>query len=204
MDAAGTSADERRAALDGLDRISAWPGQRVPLLRGLASLLGKPRPRVRRLVEVGAGSGRLAAWVEFRLRALGHKVEVLATDREASEGVAKMDALAGPLPEADLYFSNLLLHHLGDSDVRRMFSLQASASGVGLLHCDLHRHWLHYHGAGFFLRAARMPAIIQDDGARSIQQGFTRRELEALAEGLPGARVAWTFPFRWMLTWRRS
>ncbi|HTB23648.1 MAG TPA: hypothetical protein VK914_13205 [bacterium] len=204
MDAAGTGALERQAALQGLDRISRWPGQRAPLLRGLAALLGKPAPRVRRLVEVGAGSGRLASWVGLRLRALGHRVEVIATDREACEGVSKMDALARPLPEADIYFSNLLLHHLDDADVRTMFGLQAAASRVGLLHCDLHRHWAHFHGAGFFLRAARMPDIILEDGAGSIQQGFTRRELEALALGLPAAQVDWTFPFRWMLTWRRS
>jgi hypothetical protein len=174
-------------------------------LRGLLSLRGRPQPRMRRLIEVGAGSGHLSRWVAERLRVQGHSVEVLATDREAAEGVTRMDALARELPEADLYFSNLMLHHLEDADVRTMFARQAAASRLGLLHCDLHRHALHFYGARFLLWAARMPDIIRQDGERSIQQGFVRDELCALAqELLPRARIEWKAPFRWMLTWRRS
>jgi hypothetical protein len=160
---------------------------------------------MRRLVEVGAGSGHLAQWVGVRLREMGHSVEVLATDREPAEGVSRLDALERNLPEADIYFSNLMLHHLEDADVRTMFERQAAASSVGLLHCDLHRHWAHFYGAGFLLWASGMPRIIRQDGATSIQQGFTRAELGALAEtALPGARIAWHFPFRWILTWRKQ
>jgi len=205
MDSEGLAPAERQAALDGLERIGRWPGQRAPVLKELASLLGRPQPGTRRLVEVGAGSGHLAQWVGVRLRAMGHSVEVLATDREPAEGVTRLDALDRGLPEADIYFSNLMLHHLEDADVRTMFGRQAAASRLGLLHCDLHRHWAHYYGAGFLLWAAGMPDIIRQDGASSIQQGFTRAELGDLAESvLPGARIEWHFPFRWILTWRKS
>lgn len=204
MDSTGLDPVERQAALDGLRTISRWPGQRGPILRALAALLGRPQPGVRRLVEVGAGSGHLSRWVSSRLRALGHQVEVLATDLEAADGVTRMDALSARPPEADIYFSNLMLHHLEDADVQTMFRLQAAASRVGLLHYELHRHWAHFYGARFLLKAGGLPEIVQSDGATSIQQGYTRRELRALAEAsLPKARITWHFPFRWLLTWKR-
>jgi hypothetical protein len=204
MDAAGLAPDERQAALDGLDRIGRWPGQRGPILRALASRLGRPQPGLRRLVEVGAGSGQLARWLAERLAARGHRVEVLPTDREAAPGVARLDAVAGTLPEADVYYSNLLLHHLEDGDAQAMLRRQASACRLGLLHFDLQRHPIHFYGARVILAAAGMPAIIRQDAASSIQQGFTRAELLALAAPLPGAGVHWQCPFRWMLAWRRS
>jgi hypothetical protein len=204
MDSAGLDPVERQAALDGLRTISTWPGQRGPILRALAELLGRPKPGIRRLIEVGAGSGHLSQWVASRLRALGHTVEVLATDLEATGGVTQMDALSTALPEADIYFSNLMLHHLEDADVQTMFQRQAAVSRVGVLHYDLHRHWAHFYGARFLLKAGGLPEIVRSDGATSIQQGFSRRELRALAEpALPKARITWHFPFRWLLTWKR-
>jgi|SRR5665213_525361 len=204
MDLPGLAPEERMQALKGLHRLSRWPGQRGPILRGLAAMLGRPQSRTRRLIEVGAGSGHLSSWLAPRLKDLGHTVELLATDREAAEGVLSLDALSRDLPEADIYFSNLMLHHLEDADVKMMLSRQAAVSRVGLVHFDLHRHWAHYYGAWFFLRTARMPGIVLQDGSLSIQQGYTRAELMDLAEGASlSVRIDWNFPFRWMLSWRR-
>ena len=204
MDASDLPARERQQALLGLERIATWPGQRAPLLRALLALLGPPSDRRRKLVEVGAGSGSLAPWLQARLAQHGHQVEVLATDRVAAPGVRRLDALRGPLPEADIYFSNLFLHHLPDDKLSRMLQRQAAACRVGLAHFDLHRHALHYYPAAALIQVARLPRINLVDGLRSIQQGYTRVELQALASRLPGAQVRWSFPFRWMLTWQRS
>lgn len=204
MDSKAVPREQRRLALEGLERIAAWPGQRAPLLRTILGQLGLPNGRRRKLVEVGAGSGTMATWMQARLAERGHRAEVLATDRVAVPGVRRLDALKGPLPEADLYFSNLFLHHLPDAQLSLMLERQAAASRVGLAHFDLHRHALHYYGALALMAATRLPRINLVDGLRSIQQGYTRAELQALAAGLPGARVAWSFPFRWMLAWRRS
>lgn len=202
MDQRGLPKAERDAALAGLDRLSAWPGQRGPLLAALQRLLGRPSAQRRRLIELGAGSGHLSAWLQGRLRSRGHRLDVVATDRRGARGVKALDAL-GPLPKADIYFSNLLLHHLDDRDAAKSLQAQARASRLGLAHYELQRHWAHYYGAAALLPLARMPAIVQGDGLRSIQQGYHRAELAALAAGLPGASVHWRFPCRWLLTWRR-
>ncbi|MGH7441423.1 MAG: hypothetical protein ACREKE_01990 [bacterium] len=195
---------ERVLALEGLERISAWPGQRGPVLRSLARLLGAPDGRRHRIVEVGAGGGSLSRWVETRLRARGHLVEVQATDLKAAPGVRRLDAVRGEFADADAYFSNLLLHHLPDTGVRSMLARQSRASRIGWVHFDLQRHWLHFHGAAMLLRLARLPAVNQEDARRSIQQGFTRAELVRLTrDAFPGTRLRWVPPFRWELTWTR-
>lgn len=200
MDDPALPAAEREEALRGLDRISAWPGQRSSVLAALEALLGPPGPR-RKLVEVGAGSGQLSRWLDAELKLLGHQVELYPTDRVPVPGVGRLDALQAQLPEADIYFSNLMLHHLTDADVTRMLEAQARASRVGFLHLDLHRHPLHFYGASALFRLARLPEIIWTDGRRSIQQGYTRSELLALAPA--GSELHWHVPFRWALTWRR-
>jgi hypothetical protein len=192
---------EHQAALEGLERISRWPGQREPLLRAVLGLLGPATSRRVRVIEVGAGSGHLAAWMRRRLGSLGYRAEVLASDRVAAPGVRRLDALSTRLPEADVYCSNLLLHHLPDDGVQRMLRAQSRASRRGWAHYDLHRHWLHFYGASFLLRAAGLPRINWSDGLRSIQQGFRREELLALAPA--GAAVSWHAPFRWCLRWQR-
>jgi len=193
----------RADALSGLERIATWPGQRAPLLRELLVLLGPPGPRRLRLVEVGAGSGSMSRWIQAQLEGRGYRAELLATDRVAAAGVRRLDALGAQLPDADVYFSNLFLHHLPDDKLSAMLKRQAKASRLGLLHFDLHRHWAHFYGAVVVIRAARLPRINLVDGLSSIQQGYTRAELQSLGSVLPGVEVRWSFPFRWMLQWRR-
>jgi hypothetical protein len=112
--------------------------------------------------------------------------------------------LQAKLPEADLYYSNLFLHHLPDAALPPLFARQAKASRLGFAHYDLQRHWAHFYGASLRIRLARLPRINWTDGLRSIQQGYTRAELSALAaQGVQGARLRWCLPCRWLLTWKR-
>ena len=47
--------------------------------------------------------------------------------------------------------------------------------------------------------------VVHTDGPRSVAGAFTVAELRELAAeaGLVGAEVAWRWPFRMLLTWRR-
>jgi hypothetical protein len=225
MDEKGLPAWEREAALQGLEEISTWWGQRQPLLKAVLELLGPPNTKRLRLVEVGAGSGHTARWMSGELLKRGYRAEVLATDlhpirpphREygwggsrpaptifPGVGVRRLDALRGRLPDADLYYSNLFLHHLPDAALPQLFARQARASRLGFVHYDLQRHWAHFYGASLRLRWAGLPRINWTDGLRSIQQGYTRADLSALAAaGVAGVRLRWCLPCRWMLTWKR-
>jgi hypothetical protein len=204
MDLPDLPAGQRELSLQGLDRIGGWWGQREPLVEALAGLMGGPGRRKLRLVEVGAGSGALAPWIERSLLQRGYRVQVLATDLHPMPGVKRLDALKKNLPEADIYFSNLFLHHLPDASLPILFKAQARASRLGFVHFDVQRHWAHFYGAALRIQLAGLPAINFTDALRSIQQGYTRQELQALAaQGAPGARLRWVLPCRWMLTWKR-
>jgi hypothetical protein len=204
MDLPGLPKSERDEALAGLERLSAWPGSRGPMLESVREVLGPPDGKRLRLVELGAGGGTTARWMAVQLAGLGYRADVLATDLVAAPGVRKLDAVSGRLPGADLYYSNLLLHHLPDAGVRRMLRRSAAASARGSVHLDLQRHWIHYYGAMALVRLAGLPAINRVDARLSIQQGYTRAEWMDLARGLgAGARAGWQFPFRWRLAWKR-
>jgi hypothetical protein len=204
MDRPDVPKADRDAALAGLERLSAWPGSRAPLLASVLDLLGPPDGKRRRLVELGAGGGSLSRWLAGRLAGLGYRAEVWATDLVAAPGVRRLDALGGRLPKADLYFSNLLLHHLDDPGVLRLLGRSAQASARGCVHLDLQRHWIHYYGAMALVAAAGLPRINRVDARLSIQQGYTAGEWMGLARGLgAGAEATWQFPFRWRLVWKR-
>lgn len=205
MDDPRLAPSQYQAALKGLDRIHAATrmGDAV-----LAKILKWAAPIKRRLslVELGAGSGHLSRWLAVRLAAAGVDAEIKATDLRPAPGVAQLDALdPARLPEADIYYSCLFLHHLSDGQAARMLALQGAKAGLGLMHLDLERHFLHYYGAKAFLRLVPgMHPINHHDAAASIQQGFSHADLAGLLhEANLAGRVEWIFPFRWLLSWRR-
>ena len=200
MDLPGLDPSEREAALRGIEEISHWPGQRRPLLMALLRVIGPASGRLK-LVELGAGSGHLSRWVALELARRGFEAEVLPTDLFPHPSVEKLDCLDPALPEADLYFSSLLLHHLDDASVSSMLALHASKARLGFAHFDLQRSLLHFYLAKARIALAGLPRINQIDALLSIQQGYSRRELRDLAG--PGPKIRWSFPFRWMLEWRR-
>jgi hypothetical protein len=204
MDDPGLDPALRQAALDGIERISHWMGQRRPLLKAILSILGPPGQGRLKLIEVGAGNGHLSRWIAAELALRHYDAEVRPSDLEPSPGVDRLDCLSEDLPEADLYFSNLLLHHLGDWQVCVMLRSQAKASRLGFVHFDLQRSWLHWQLARLRTRLAGLHPINLMDALLSIQQGFTRPELEGLGRsaGLD-LRVHWSFPFRWLVSLRK-
>jgi hypothetical protein len=194
----------RAEALKGIETISHWWGQRKPLLREILEILGPPSGRRVKLIEVGAGSGHLSRWISAELLNRGYDAEVTATDLSPSPGVQILDCTNQDQPEADLYFSSLLLHHLGDWEACQMLVAQARCARLGFVHFDLQRHCLHYALAFFRIRLAGLAPINQVDALLSIQQGYSYSELSALPHAVAlKTRIRWSWPFRWLLTWKR-
>jgi hypothetical protein len=204
MDQEGLDPDLRAQALKGIEAISHWWGQRRPLLREILALIAPQRGRHLRLVELGAGSGHLSRWIAAELARRGFDAEVIPTDLLPSPGVQVLDCLAEVQPEADLYFSNLLLHHLGDWQACQMMLIQAKSARIGFVHFDLQRHWLHYQLAKFRTRLAGLHPINLADALLSIQQGYSKAEWGTFATAT-GLRLTarWRAPFRWLLTWKK-
>lgn len=191
----------REQALEGLGRLRRIFLRPGPLLRGIVRILPPPSNRTLRLVELGAGSGELSAWLARALERTGRRVEMVATDRIAAPGVLAFDctAASGWL-DADMFFSNLLLHHLSVDEIRRSLRMQAQHARYGSVHMDVVRTGLSYYLSRLFLPLLRYPRIIQSDALLSIQAAFTIADLRGLADGVCGTcEVRRVLPFRQIL-----
>jgi hypothetical protein len=103
--------------------------------------------------------------------------------------------------DADLFFSNLLLHHLRVDEIRRSLGMQALHARSGAVHLDLVRTGLSYYLSRLFLPLLRYPRIIQSDALLSIQAAFSTAEMRALSDGIcVGSEIRWIPPFRQILT----
>jgi hypothetical protein len=191
----------REQALEGLGRLRRIFLRPGSLLAALVGILPPPGNRTLRLVELGAGSGELSAWLGRALERTGRRVEMVATDRIAAPDVLAFDctAASGWL-DADMFFSNLLLHHLGVDEIRRSLGCQAVHARLGAIHLDLVRGPALYYLTRLFLPLFGYPRINQSDGLLSIQAAFSVREMEALGSGFRGrAAVRRALPFRQIL-----
>jgi 2-polyprenyl-3-methyl-5-hydroxy-6-metoxy-1,4-benzoquinol methylase len=215
--------DPRRhvQALRGLERINALSGSARllwPAIRGLARSSAAPL----RLLDVATGGGDVPLRLWRRARKAGEALTVDGCDRSAcAVGHARAsaerlgadvrffewDALSGALPAGyDVVVSSLFLHHLDEEQAVDLLRRMAAAAGQLVLINDLERSvgglMLAYVGT----RLLSASPVVHVDGPLSVAAAFTRREVLALAAraGLRGVTVERRWPFRFLLTWRRS
>lgn len=196
----------REQALQGLERLRRiWlrPG---PLLEAIDQNLSSLNVRTFRLVELGAGTGSLCAWIGRELARRGRRVEMVATDKLEAPGVKAFDCAGrSGWMDADLYFSNLMLHHLDEKEIRDSLMRQLQHSRYGSVHLDLARSGVSYYLTRVFMPLLGYPRINQSDGLVSIQSAFNATELEAVArENNANAEVRPVHPFRQILTVRKG
>jgi len=192
----------RKDSLEGLRRLRRIFLRPEPLLTALVRMLPSGDGRTSRLVELGAGTGELSAWIG---RALGHRglrVEMVATDRVGATGVSEFDCSSDSgWMDADLYFSNLLLHHMKADEIRGSLECQVEHARLGAVHLDLVRGPFLYYATRLFMPMLGYPRINQSDGLLSIQAAFSVPEMEALGKGFQDrAAVRRALPFRQILS----
>lgn len=204
------SPDEVRVQLDDLWRINRWLGGVSSNLRLLGRYFQRMGKRHVRVLEVGAGDGRLAERLGRELRRQGIKSDFVVLDRRLSHllvglpgacGLHRVvaDALALPFRDGsfDLATCNLVFHHFSGEAALRLLRALASVAREAVFVNDLERHWLPY----FFIRTApcftRNP-MSRHDGAASVRQAYTRKELAELAAaaGFTDFEVSRLAPFR--------
>ena len=181
------------ASVQDLARINRWLGGYL-VLRKLFAGLVKPQESFS-VLDVGAASGDMGA----ALRRMYPKATVTSLDRrslhlaQASPPKLVADAFRLPFAPAsfDFVFSSLFLHHFSGDDVVELLTGFRSIARRAVLAIDLDRGPLAY----YFLPASRWlfrwHDITISDGQISVQAGFKRDELQALAvrSGLGWARV---------------
>jgi len=151
-----------------------------------------PRP-VRRVMDIGCGSGALLDYLRRRMN-----VEVIGVDRKpvATPGieVVAADALAGPLPEADVAVTTLMAHHLTPEQNIALIR-NVSRSCRRLIVHDLIRHPLPLALFTLFIcpLIGREAAV---DGRQSIRRAYTPDEFRQLAANTGAAFTMDVSPFR--------
>lgn len=202
MDRSDLDPDLRRQALAGLVRLRRIFLRPGPILDAVVRILPPPSDRTLRIVELGAGSGELSAWLGRALERTGRRVEMVPTDRIAAPGVRAFDCTdSDGWMEADFYVSNLLLHHLRVDEIRRSLGLQVRHARFGPVHMDLVRGPVLYYTTRLFMPLLGYPRINQSDGLLSIQAAFSVPEMEALGKGFQDrAAVRRALPFRQILS----
>jgi SAM-dependent methyltransferase len=208
-------------ALHGLARINWWSrSARIlwPQLLRQARATNEPL----RVLDLATGAGdvpiglsRLAHCCGIRLQIDGCDLSSVAIEyarRRAEHSRADVrffvhDALAGPLLSGyDVAMCSLFMHHLERAQARTFLARMAEQAQRLVLVNDLVRSrgglLLAYAGTRLLSRSW----VVHTDGPRSVEGAFTVAELRELADeaGLLGAEVARRWPFRMLLTWRRS
>lgn len=118
------------------------------------------------------------------------------------------DATNIPLADAsvDVVTCSLLLHHFDEPGAEAILREAARVARRGVVIGDLSRSSLAWAATWTATRMLSRSRIFHVDGPRSVRAAYRREELAELARraGLAGAMVVQRFPFRLMLTWRRS
>ena len=168
-----------------LTRAHRWLGNTSAII---SALKRDPLP-VRRVLDIGCGSGGLLLEIRKKLRADVIGVDLrMPSPNLSTVPIVQANAVCSPLPDSDVAVAVCVAHHLSDSDCIEMIR------NVGR-HCrrfiilDLVRHWLPLT----LFRVAVGPLVhpvAAKDGCRSIRRAYTPRELGAMVtRSLEGTRA---------------
>lgn len=207
--------DEMRRNLRDLSLVNAhWGGSRA-LERHLDARIRASGGGPVRILDVGAGSGDVAARLGRGLRRRGHRATVIALDLQWRHLLAGR-AIANPPPPAvagdafrvpcvdgafDFAVSTLFFHHFSPEENRELLREMARVARHGFALLDLRRH----RAAALFVSlAGRLlfhSRVSVQDGLASVRQAYTPEEALRIARAaFPRAQARRIFPFRWLLT----
>ncbi len=223
MDDPGLDPLDHARALRGLARMNRLSLAGRAHLPALVMAAGRAKGPVR-VLDVAAGGGDMAVALALAARRRGIPVRLTLADISPlavevgrhrlceagldAEGVV-LDAVAGPLPEADLVVCSLFMHHLTESQaVSVLANMRLSCSGRagegGVLSVnDLRRGVWGRVLADTVPRVATRSRVVHTDASISARAAFAPEELLDLAAraGMRGARVRACFPARMTLVW---
>ena len=212
------SGNEVAATFDSIEGINTWLGGNAVLKSGLAKILKSEEWQGKeiRFWDLGCGTGdglrALAKWAKRKSKKLTFKgldanafVVQLARERNQhfqSIQFEQGDVLAPDFTvQADIVACSLFLHHFTEVEIQRLLQSCKRQGVKVLLINDLHRSVLAYRLFQLVAFVFRLPQMAKIDGLISIQKGFRRKELIAMAESLNAQRytLQWKWAFRYEL-----
>lgn len=204
--------------LDDLWRINHWLGGVSTNLTLLEQFFVATGNHAVRILDVGAGDGRLAGRLRAELRRRGYCAEFSVLDRCLSHlqhrhstgpGLPPIVADVLKLPfEAgsfDVVMCNLFFHHFSGEEADKLLHSLAAVAREAVLINDLERHVLPYLfilGARPFMRGR----MSRHDGPASVRQAYTANELATLVAdaGYAHVEVRRLMPFRLgLILWKQ-
>lgn len=106
----------------------------------------------------------------------------------------------------DFIISSLFTHHLDDDALPTFLQWKCDTARLGWFSNDIHRHWVPYYALKYFVRMARLNALVQNDAPVSVARAFRRRDWQHLMAQVNcrrgAVRIAWYVPFRFGVAWR--
>jgi len=222
MDDPALDGGRHEAALRGLSRLNYLSGSARALWPPLAALARQLGRRQLRVLDVASGGGDVPVRLWRKARRAGLHLEIHGVDvspravefaagqaaaEQAAIKFSVLDVLAGPLPGGfDVVTCSLFLHHLAEEQAVLLLQAMAKATKHLVLVNDLRRNAAGLaltHLAAWTLSGSD---VVRVDGPRSVRAAFTVHEAAALARaaGLKGAIVERHWPFRFLLSWKRS
>lgn len=209
-----------RKALRGLKRIN-WVTNSIQAVWQEIKTFSKSHSDSSPLsiLDVACGSGdsliqigKLAKASGFDVRLTGMDISPVAVESTAANAkkaeieltTIEADALSDQLlPQHDVVFCSLFLHHLTDSQALRLLQKMKSSGTHLVLVSDLLRSRSGYMLAVVGTRLLSRSKIVHVDGPRSVEAAFTVREFQKLSNEAEMAtgnlRKFWPqrFLFRW-------
>ncbi|UCF40757.1 MAG: methyltransferase domain-containing protein [Gemmatimonadota bacterium] len=202
-----------RATLSDIARANTLFGGRSAVAWGVDRLLEGTAAEVHTLLDVGAGMGDVAGWLErrrhrgpaLRAFALDWHLEAARMCRERGLASVQGDAFRLPLADRsiDVVVASQLLHHFNRAAAAQLARELTRVARVGVVVGDLRRARVAVAGIWLAALALRFHAVSRRDGVTSVRRGYTARELEELLHDAGIAAAVTERPgFRVVATWR--
>jgi SAM-dependent methyltransferase len=222
MDQPGLDDRLHEEALRGLERINWWSGSVRILWPPIRELLRDANSRSLRVLDLASGAGDVAIGLWHTARRAGFPIAIEGWDvshcavahaqrRAAASGTAvrfvQADALADGIVEPfDVVTSSLFLHHLDEEQAINLLQRMAQRATRLVLINDLRRCMRGWWAAYLGTRLLSASRIVHIDGPLSVEGAFSLDEARSLAHKarLANATVVKRWPFRFLLTWKRT
>lgn len=209
-----------RQALRGLKRIN-WVTNSIQAVWQEINKLSKSHSGSSpiSILDVACGSGdsliqigKLAKAADFDVRLTGMDISPVAVEstalnaRKAKVKLATIesDVLSDkPLPQHDVVFCSLFLHHLDDSQALVLLRKMKSGGKHLVLVSDLLRSRSGYMLAVVGTRLLSRSRVVHVDGPRSVEAAFTEREFQKLSTEaeMANGSVHKFWPQRFLFRW---